>query len=260
MSELVAHARYPDLAGRVAIVTGGSKGIGLATTVELAANGVAVAVVARHEADVAAAVEQLRQGGATAHGVAADCTDAAAVTTMVAEVTAELGSPDILMAFAGGFTRTTPILEISEQEWRHVMDSNVTSTFLCLQAVLPAMIERRRGAVVTMASNAARFLDIPLTASYAAAKAAIVQLTRHVAKEVGPHNVRCNVVAPATTLTERVAATLPPAAIERLAESAPLRRIGLAQDSANAAVFLVSDAASWLTGITLDVAGGRIML
>lgn len=258
--DLTARGTYPDLAGRTAIVTGGSKGIGLATAIELAANEVSVAVVARTAADVERVAGQLRAGGAKAHGLAVDCTDAAALEAMVAEVTEALGPPDILMAFAGGFTRTTPVLEISEAEWRHVIDSNLTSTFLTVRAVLPGMIERGRGAIITMASNAGRVLDIPLTASYAAAKAGIIQFTRHVAMEVGPSNVRCNVVAPATTLTERVASTLSPEAIEHVTSSAPLRRIGRPEDSAAAAVFLASDAASWLTGITIDVAGGRIMV
>lgn len=256
----VVSGRYADLAGRTAIVTGGSKGIGLATARQLAANQAGVAIVARTSADVGRAVDELRAGGARAHGLAVDCTDAAALEAMVAEVTEILGPPDVLMAFAGGFTRTTPVLEISEAEWRHVIDSNLTATFLTVRAVLPVMVERRRGAIVTMASNAGRLLDISLTASYAAAKAGIIQFTRHVAREVGPSNVRCNVVAPATTLTERVAATLPSEVIEHVSSMAPLRRIGRPDDTAAAAVFLASEASAWLTGVTLDVAGGRVMI
>lgn len=253
-------AIYPDLAGRTAIITGGSKGIGLATARQLAANQVNVVIVARTGADVERVVAQLRAEGAKAHGYAVDCTDSAALEAMVADVTQTVGPPGILMAFAGGFTRTTGVLDITEAEWRHVIDSNLTSTFLTVRAVLRGMVERRRGAIVTMASNAGRLLDIPLTASYAAAKAGIIQFTRHVAIEVGPSNVRCNVVAPATTLTERVAATLSAEAIDHVTRSAPMRRIGRPEDSAAAAVFLASDAASWLTGITIDVAGGRIMI
>jgi 3-oxoacyl-[acyl-carrier protein] reductase len=255
-----ADAIYPDLAGRTAIVTGGSRGIGLATARKLAANQVNVVIVARTAADLERVVARLRAEGAKAHGYAVDCTDSTALEAMVAEVAGTVGTPDILMAFAGGFTRTTGVLDITETEWRHVIDSNLTSTFLTVRAVLPGMVERRRGAIVTMASNAGRLLDIPLTASYAAAKAGIIQFTRHVAIEVGPSNVRCNVVAPATTLTERVASTLSPEAIDHVTRSAPLRRIGQPEDSAAAAVFLASDAASWLTGITMDVAGGRIMI
>jgi len=179
---------------------------------------------------------------------------------MRARVEAELGPADILVPFAGGFGRHTPIQDITEEEWRFVVESNLTSTFLTCKAFLPGMLERRRGAIVTMASNAGRLLDIPLTASYAAAKAGIVMFSRHVAKEVGPRGVRVNCVAPATTISERVDRLLTPERVAELAELAPLKRIGRPEDTALATLFLVSDSASWLTGVTLDVAGGRIML
>jgi 3-oxoacyl-[acyl-carrier protein] reductase len=111
-----------------------------------------------------------------------------------------------------------------------------------------------------MASNAARNLDVTLTASYAAAKAGIVMFTRHVAKEVGPSGVRVNCIAPATTMSERVERIMTADRIQFIVDLAPLKRIGMPNDSALAALFLVSDSASWLTGVTLDVAGGRIML
>jgi 3-oxoacyl-[acyl-carrier protein] reductase len=259
-SSATSTARYPDLAGRVAIVTGGSKGIGAATCRQLAANGAAVAVVARGKEAVDTLVHELEATGARAVGVLADCADRASVEQMVASVTEALGPPDVCMAFAGGFHATTPILEIGDEEWRRVLDDNLTATFLTVQAVLRPMLERGRGSIVTMASNAARLLDIPLTASYAAAKAGVVMLTRHVAMEVGPRGVRVNAIAPATTLTERVARTLSPEALAHVESSAPLRRIGLPEDSASAALFLASDASSWLTGISIDVAGGRVMI
>jgi len=165
----------------------------------------------------------------------------------------------VLMVFAGGFGRMTPVTEISEEEWREVVDSNLTSTFFACKSFLPGMIERGRGSIVTMASNSARNLDVTLTASYAAAKAGIVQLTRHVAKEVGPSGVRINCIAPATTLTERVQRIMDQDWVDWMASLAPLKRIGMPDDSASAALFLASDAASWLTGVTLDVAGGRVM-
>ena len=143
----IAVGHYADLAGRTAIVTGGTKGIGLATASQLAANQVSVAIVARTAADVERAVDLLRAGGARACGVAADCTSATALEAAVAEVPEALGPPVILMAFAGGFTRTTPVLEISEAEWRDVIDSNLTATFLTVRAVLPGMVERRRGSI-----------------------------------------------------------------------------------------------------------------
>jgi 3-oxoacyl-[acyl-carrier protein] reductase len=251
---------YPDLAGKVAVVTGGSKGIGAAACRMLAANGVHVAVNARSREDVDALVEEVRAAGGTAVGVLADVTSRADVQRLSRDAEAVLGPVDILLPFAGGFTAYTPVQEISEAEWRTVMDWNLTSTFLTLQAFLPGMIERRRGAVVTMASNTGRFLDILTTASYAAAKAGVIMLTRHAAIELGKYGIRVNCVAPATTMTERVAGIMSEERHAEIAAMSPLGRMGTPEDSAAAALFLVSDSASWLTGVTLDVAGGRIML
>jgi 3-oxoacyl-[acyl-carrier protein] reductase len=111
-----------------------------------------------------------------------------------------------------------------------------------------------------MASNSARLLDIPLTASYAASKAGVVQFTRHAAKELGPHGIRVNCIAPATTLSERVDTIMSEEIRARVTELSPLGRLGTPQDSALATLFLASESASWLTGVTLDVAGGRVML
>ena len=253
-------AKYGDLAGRIAVVTGASKGIGAATARALAGQGVRVAVVAREQQPIDSLVAELRASGHTCMGVSADCTKATELDRLRAAVDQELGPTDILMPFAGGFGAQTPIHEITEDEWHHVIDSNLTSTFLTVRAFLPGMIERRRGAIVTMASNAARYLDIPLTASYAAAKAGVVMFSRHVAKEVGRHGIRVNCIAPATTLSERVVRNLPPERMPGIADLSPLGRLGLPEDSAAAALFLASDASSWLTGVTLDVAGGRVML
>lgn len=251
---------FPDLVGKVAVVTGGSKGIGAATCRALAENGAKVAVVARGREGVDRLAEELRTAGAEAIGATADCTSLAELERMRDEVESALGPTDILVAFAGGFGARTPILETTEEEWRFVIDSNLTATFLTTKAFLPGMIERQRGSIVTMASNAARYLDIPLTASYAAAKAGIVMFTRHVAKEAGPHHVRLNCVAPGTTMSERVEALMDEQMIARVAALSPLGEIGQPEDTAYVTLFLASDAARWLTGITVDVAGGRVML
>lgn len=249
---------YPDLDGKVAVVTGGARGIGAATCRALAASGARVAVLDFAEPEQLA--DELRQSGADAMAVTADCQRSADLERAEREIAEHLGPTDVLAVFAGGFRARTPILEISEEEWRFVVDSNLTATFLTAKAFLPGMVERRRGAVVTMASNAARYLDISLTASYAAAKAGIMMFTRHVAKELGPYGVRANCLAPATTLTERIRHLYDEAQIEELVSLAPLKKLGYPEDVANAALFLASDASRWLTGVTLDVAGGRVML
>jgi 3-oxoacyl-[acyl-carrier protein] reductase len=255
-----AAAVYPDLAGKVALVTGGSQGIGAETCRLLAANGVRVAVCARRPEPTRLLVEELRAGGAEATAVIADAGVADEISAATALAEAKLGPIDILIPFAGGFGSYTPVDEITEDEWRSVVDANLTSTFLTVQACLPGMLERRAGAIVTMASNAGRQIDVPLTASYAAAKAAIVQFTRHLAREVGDRGVRANCVAPATTLTERVDSIMSDELRERIVALSPLGRLGTPADSAHATVFLASEVSSFLTGVTLDVAGGRVML
>lgn len=251
---------YPDLAGKIAVVTGGSKGIGAATARVLAANGVRVAVVAREVESIDRTVSDLQAMGGEAVGVSVDCTNLPQLEELRSQVEQRWGPPDILLPFAGGFGPFTPIQEITEQDWTFIIDSNLTSTFLTVKAFLPGMIERRSGVIVTMASNAARVLDIPLTASYAAAKAGIAMFSRHAAKELGQYGIRVNCIAPATTLSERVARNVPVERQASIAAMAPLGRLGTPQDSALATLFLVSDSAQWLTGITLDVAGGRVMI
>ena len=253
-------AHYPDLAGKVALVTGGSRGIGAATVKALATNEVSVAVNGRDEEAIDGVVRAVTEAGGSAIGVPADVCDWGDTEAMRERVERELGPVDVLVPFAGGFGGMTPVHEISEEEWHSVIESNLTSTFLTVKSFLPGMIERRSGAIVTMASNAARFLDIKLTASYAAAKAGIAMFTRHVALEVGEHNIRVNCVAPATTLSERVERIMPDERRADIAAMSPLGRLGTPEDSAMATLFLASESAGWLTGVTIDVAGGRIML
>ncbi len=252
---------YPDLEGKVAVVTGGSKGIGAATAVQLGRNGARVAVCGRDAESIERVTEETRAAGAgAAAGIAADLTTPEGVAGLRAEVEEGLGPADVLMAFAGGFGVRTPQLATELDEWNGIIESNLTSTFLTLREFAPGMVERGSGSIVTMASNAARFLDIQLTASYAAAKAGIAMLSRHAALELGPHGVRVNVLAPATILSERVKRNMDEERLASIAEMSPLGTIGVPEDPALAALFLASDSARWMTGVTLDVAGGRIMM
>lgn len=260
MSNYSPRSIYPDLAGKVAVVTGGSKGIGAATCRLLGGQGASVVVNGRDREAIERLVTEINEAGGRAIGVVADCLDFNAIERMRDRVESELGPADILIAFAGGFEAYVPVHVIEEAEWRSVVDSNLTVTFLAVRSFLPGMIERRRGSIVTMASNAARFLDILTTAPYAAAKAGIMMFSRHVAKEVGQHGVRVNCVAPATVLTDRIRGLMSPSRRAEVAALSPLGRLGEPDDVALATLFLASDASSWLTGVTLDVAGGRIML
>jgi 3-oxoacyl-[acyl-carrier protein] reductase len=251
---------FPDLRGKVAVVTGGSKGIGAATCRMLAKNGTKTAVVARDTRAIDALVVELHELGAEAIGISTDVTSADSLAEVRERTERELGPVDVLMPYAGGFESFTPVWEIDEAEFRKVIDDNLTSTFLAIQAFVPGMKERRSGAVVAMSSVSGRFLDKLVTASYAAAKAAVLMYVRHAAIELGEYGVRLNAIAPATVYSERIDRIMTDEAKEYTRSLSPLGRMGVPDDCATASLFLASEASSWLTGNTIDVAGGRVML
>jgi 3-oxoacyl-[acyl-carrier protein] reductase len=146
---------------------------------------------------------------------------------------------------------------LTEQRWREVLDSELTSAFLTVQAFLPGMLERGSGSILTMSSAAGR-QPSQANLAYGVANAGLVLLTRQLATEVGPRGVRINTLAPSSIRTEKVEARMPPEVEEQVAALHPLRRLGTPDDVAQVALFLASDAASWLTGLTIDVAGGRV--
>ena len=251
--------RYPDLEGKVAVVTGGSGGIGAATCRMLAANGAKVAVNGRDETKIVAVVDDIRAAGGEAVGAPADCTDLVAIERMRRRVEENLGSVEVVLAFAGGGTaRPGPVAQTTEEGWHSTVDGSLTATFLTLKSFLPGMIERGGGSIVTMASSAAR-ITTAAPAAYAAAKAGVAMLTRHVAGEVGPDGVRVNCLAPHTVLVEHTRRFMPEERQRQLAAEIPLGRLGTPEDVALAALFLASEASSWITGVTLDVAGGKVM-
>jgi 3-oxoacyl-[acyl-carrier protein] reductase len=250
---------YPDLAGKVIVVTGGSGGIGAATCRMLAANGAKVAVNGRDETRIAAVVDAIRSAGGDAVGVAADFTDYAAIEHMRHRVEETFGPVGVVAAFAGvGGARPGPVAQITEEEWHSTVDGNLSATFLTLKSFLPGMINRSDGSIVTMASSAAR-VPTGAPAPYAAAKAGVVMLTRHVASEVGKHGVRVNCLAPHTVLVERTRRYMSEERRRQIATTIPLGRLGTPEDVALATLFLASESSSWITGVTLDVAGGWIM-
>ena len=236
------------LEGKRAIVTGGGSGIGRATCRRFAAEGATVVVadlIAERAEEVAAEI-----GGAA---VQADVTVAADVARLVDAA----GRIDVLVNNAGG-GMADDLLEISEEEWDTDVAVNLKSAFLCSKAVLPGMIERGSGVILNISSvnGMAFFANEP----YSAAKAGLINLTRSMAVRYGRHGIRAVAIAPGTIRTplwqERV--DKEPAIFERLIRWYPLRRVGEPEDVANAAVFLASDDASWITGEVLRVDGGLL--
>jgi 3-oxoacyl-[acyl-carrier protein] reductase len=247
---------YQDLQGKVALVTGGSGGIGRETARVLAEQDMLVAVNGRDPVAIEAAVKGI---DGTAIGVAADTTDFEAVEAMRRETERRLGPVDVLAIFAGGGTgRPLPIDQTSEDDWHATVHANLTSTFLVIKSFLPGMRERGSGSIITMSSLAAR---TPTSASvaYTAAKAGVIALTKQLAHELGPVGIRVNAVSPSTIMTERLEQRMPAEFKERMLAEHPLGRLGTPLDVANVTAFLASDASSWLTGLTIDVAGGKWM-
>jgi 3-oxoacyl-[acyl-carrier protein] reductase len=247
---------YPDLQGKVALVTGGSGGIGRETARVLAEQGMLVAVNGRDPAAIESAVKAI---DGTAIGVAADTTDFEAVEAMRRETERRLGPVDVLAVFAGGGTgRPAPIDRMSEEDWHATVHANLTSTFLVIKSFLPGMREQGSGSIVTMSSLAARTPTLASVA-YTAAKAGVVALTRQLAQELGPVGIRVNGVSPSTIMTERLEQRMPAEFKERMLAEHPLGRLGTPLDVAHVTAFLASDVSSWLTGLTIDVAGGKWM-
>jgi 3-oxoacyl-[acyl-carrier protein] reductase len=251
-------AGLSGLAGRVALVTGGSRGIGAGIARALAVQGAKVMLCGRDHAALTKVVESIRSNGGQADAALGDITDEDVVKALRQTVEARFGAVELLVACAGGDGAPKLLREEDAVSWRRTLDTNLTSAFLTLKTFLPSMCERGQGAVVTMASTAGR-QPSGASAPYAAAKAGLLSLTRHAALEVASQGVRVNAVAPSAIVTDRLAAQ-PPELRHAIAQGFPLKRLGTVDDVTAATLFLLSDAASWITGATLDVAGGRVMI
>ena len=243
-----------DLNGRYALVTGGSRGIGRAICLELAARGAAVAVnYAGNAAAAEETVEACKALGVDAFALQADVADAAACEAMVKETIARFGRLDILVNNAG-ITRDGLMLTMKEADWDAVLDTNLKGAFHCMKAAYRPMMKQKYGRIVNLSSivglrgNAGQ-------ANYAASKAGLIGLTKSLAKELAARKVTVNAVAPGFIDTE-MTAVLPEQAKEAMLKTIPMARLGQPEDVARAVAFFASDEAAYITGQVLCVDGG----
>lgn len=245
------------LKGKVAIVTGGGAGIGGAIAFAMAAEGATVALAEISPAAATQAITTILNAGGTAWSKVIDGADLASVNAFVKEVHDRHGQIDILVNTVGGIVKRGTILECDEASWDETFHRNLKSTYHACRAVLPHMLARRYGSIITMGSAAGLASRRRLSA-YTAAKGAIISLTRQMAVDFGLEGVRVNCIAPGPVLTKRSREKYDkdPALHKRRANEQLLGRTGEPQDVAGMAVFLASDESSWITGHVFPVDGG----
>jgi 3-oxoacyl-[acyl-carrier protein] reductase len=242
-----------DLNGRVALVTGSTRGIGRAIATTLASSGARVAIVGRERARAEEAAAQL---GGEARGFSCDVSDTASVTALVEEVEKSFGSLDILVNNAG-LTRDNLLMRIKDADWDAVLDANLRGAFASIRAASRGMMKRRWGRIINIASIVG-IMGNKGQANYAASKAGLIGLTKSVAKELGSRNILCNAVAPGFIETDMTAA-MTPEARAALSAQIPLERLGKPEDIAGTVAFLASEHAAYITGQVFVVDGGMVM-
>jgi 3-oxoacyl-[acyl-carrier protein] reductase len=243
------------LKGKVAVVTGGGQGIGKKTALTFAREGAKVAVVDVKAEAVEQVVKEITDAGGSAKAVALDVTDAAAVSAAMNEIKEWGGSLDVLVNNAG-ITRDARMVKMTEDQFDAVIKVNLKGVWLCAQAAAQIMTEQGSGSIISTASLVALYGNFGQT-NYVATKAGVIGMTKTWARELGPKGVRVNAVAPGFIQTDMIA-TVPDKVLDSVKEKTPIRRLGTAEDIANAFLFLASDESSFVTGTVLSVDGGFV--
>jgi len=252
---------FLDLTGKVAVVTGASSGIGAASAEMLASLGAHVGIgYFANEAGAAAVRDRITAANGRAVAIRADVRRIEEVQRLVAHLSGELGPVDILVNNAGSLVKRMPLADLTEEIWDDVFDLNVKSAAFCTQAVAPSMIERGAGSIINVASIAGRNGGGPGAGAYAAAKAALIALTKSQAKELAPKGIRVNAVAPGVIATPFHEMFSTPEMMRQFAAAIPLGRVGTPQECASVIAFLASSGASYLVGETIEINGGMLML
>ncbi len=245
-----------SLSGRVALVTGASQGIGRACALKLAGAGATVAAAARSQEKLNELVNEITAGGGKAAAFVIDVGEEEQIKTSVKAAIAQFGKIDILVNNAG-ITRDQLVMRMKRADWDAVLQTNLTSAYLCIQQVIGSMLKQRWGRIINVTSVFGQMGQAG-QANYAASKAGLIGLTMAIAREVGSRTITCNAVAPGfieTAMTAGLADELKQTAIKQI----PLGRLGSVDDVASAVAFLASDEASYITGHVLSVNGGMLM-
>ena len=247
-----------SLSGKVAIVTGSSRGIGKAIAERLAEHGAKVAISSRKLEPCQKVADEInaRHGAGTAIAVAANISSKEALQTLVDKTVQQLGPVDVLVCNAASNPYYGPMAGISDEQFRKVLDNNIVSNHWLINMVAPGMMQRRNGSIVIV-SSIGGLRGSPIIGAYCISKAADMQLARNLAVEFGPHNVRVNCIAPGLIKTDFAKALWDdPKLLEARNAETPLRRIGDPDEIAGAAVYLAAPASAFMTGQTLVVDGG----
>jgi 3-oxoacyl-[acyl-carrier protein] reductase len=245
-----------SLSGRVALVTGASQGIGRACALKLAAYGATVAVAARNQERLAELVQQISTTGGKASAFPVDVADEEQVKAVFKTALGQLGKIDILVNNAG-ITRDQLVMRMKRADWDSVLNTNLTSAYLCIQQAIGSMLKQRWGRIINITSVFGQTGQAG-QANYAASKAGLIGLTMAIAREVASRNITCNAVAPGfieTAMTSGFSEDFRQNALKAV----PLGRAGTPEDVANAVAFLASDESSYITGHVLNVNGGMLM-
>ena len=245
-----------SLSGHVAFVTGASQGIGRACALRLAKEGATVAVAARNHDKLNELVHQITTSGGQATAFTLDVADEDQIKSTVKAAIAQFGKIDILVNNAG-ITRDQLVMRMKRPDWDAVLQTNLTSAYLCIQQVISSMLKQRWGRIINITSVFGQMGQAG-QANYAASKAGLIGLTMAIAREVGSRNITCNAVAPGfieTPMTDVLGDEFKQTAVKQI----PLGRVGSTDDIAGAVAFLASDDASYITGHVLSVNGGMLM-
>jgi len=245
-----------NLAGRVALVTGASQGIGQACAQALAHHGASIIAAARNQQKLDELVAQITADGGAAKAIVIDVSDEEQVKSGIKSALAEFGKIDILVNNAG-ITRDQLVMRMKRPDWDAVLNTNLTSAYLCIQQVISSMLKQRWGRIINVTSVFGQMGQAG-QANYSASKAGLIGLTMAMAREVASRNITCNAVAPGFIETS-MTAVLSEEFRQNAVKSIPLGRVGCPDDVAHAVCFLASDEASYITGHVLNVNGGLLM-